>query len=421
MSGPLRRALLAAFTLLMLLAGVLPEPALAHGERATEPYIRTRTVHWYDLSWSTDKLAVNDTVTVKGRFRLLSDWPDAVSKPKLVFLSNGSPGAVLTRVESYINDMPAQQSARDLELGRDYDFKIVMKGRMPGRWHLHPVLNVHGAGAIVGPGSWVEVSGSEADFKASVTTMHGAEIDDLQTFGVANAQLWQLGYGLIAVAWLLWWIRRPLIIPRWLALQKGREDLLVTATDDKVAAGLFVLVLGVVIVGYNQTVKAYPQLVPLQAGSVYTPPLPEAPRRVDIQLKRAEYDVPGRSMRVTAEITNRSTQPLQIGEFTTAGLRFVNRKVDAATAAVPVGFPRDLVPASGLVLDNDAPLQPGEKRLVKLDATDAAWELERLVSFLSNVDSRMGGLIFFYDGEGQRQIGEVFGPIVPVFKSLKRG
>lgn len=417
MSRLLRQALLGALALMTLLLTVLPEPAQAHGERATEPYIRTRTVHWYDMSWSTDKLDVNQTVTMKGKFRLLSDWPDAVSKPKLVFLSNGSPGAVLTRVESYINDMPAQQSARDLELGRDYDFKIVMKGRMPGRWHLHPVLNVQGAGAIVGPGSWVEVAGDEADFKAPVTTLHGTVIDDLQTYNVARVQLWQFGYGLIGVAWLLWWLRRPLIIPRWVALQKGREDLLVTSTDDKVAAGLFVLVLGIVIYGYSQTVQAFPQLVPLQAGSVYTPPLPESPKLVDIQLKRAEYDVPGRSMRITAEFTNRSSQPLQIGEFTTAGLRFVNRKVDAAMAAVSPTFPKELVPASGLVLSSDAPLQPGETRIVKLDATDAAWELERLVSFLSNVDSRTGGLIFFYDPEGKRQVAEVYGPIVPVFKT----
>jgi methane/ammonia monooxygenase subunit B len=51
-----------------------------------------------------------------------------------------------------------------------------------------------------------------------------------------------------------------------------------------------------------------------------------------------------------------------------------------------------------------------------IDATDAAWELERLVSFLSNVDSRTGGLIFFFDSKGNRYISEVYGPILPVFK-----
>lgn len=416
MSSMIRKLTLAVLAGAALLLSVLPQPAIAHGERATEPYIRTRTIHWFDVTWSTDKMKVNDTVTVQGKFRLLTDWPDAVSQPRLVFLSNGTPGAVMTRVESYINDIPAQQSTKNLEIGRDYDFKLVMRGREPGKWHVHPVLNIHGAGPISGPGSWVTVDGSAADFKAPVTTMHGTEIADLQTFGVARVQMWQAGYALIAVAWLLWWLRRPLIISRWRVLEKGREDLLVTRTDDKVAASMLVLVLLVVIVGYTRTTAEFPQLVPLQGGSLYTPPLPEAPSAVSIKLKRAEYDVPGRSMRLSMEITNHLDQPLSLGEFTTANLRFINKKLPAAVAAVDQAFPADLVPGNGIVLDNDAPLAPGEKRLVKMDATDAAWELERLVSFLSNVDSRTGGLLFFYDPKGNRYISEVYGPIVPVFK-----
>ncbi|WP_239510196.1 methane monooxygenase/ammonia monooxygenase subunit B, partial [Klebsiella pneumoniae] len=68
----------------------------------------------------TDALNVNDTVTVQGKFHLLNDWPDSVSLPNLVFLSNGSPGAVMTRVESYINEIPARQSTKGLIIGRDY-------------------------------------------------------------------------------------------------------------------------------------------------------------------------------------------------------------------------------------------------------------------------------------------------------------
>jgi methane/ammonia monooxygenase subunit B len=411
-----QKLILLAVSLIATTSALISSPVLAHGERATEPYIRTRTIHWYDVTWSNEKLAVNDTVTVEGKFRLLSDWPDAVSQPHMTFLSNGSPSAVLTRVESYINDISAQQSTKNLEIGRDYSFKLVMKGRIPGDWHLHPILNIHGAGPIVGPGKWVSVSGNAADFKEPVTTMLGNKIDDLQTYGVSRVQMWQAGYALIAAAWLLWWLRRPLLIPRWIALQKGREDLLVTRTDDKVAAALVILILLVVSIGYIRVTSEFTQLVPLQGGSLYTPPLPEPPNAVAIKLKRAEYDVPGRSMRLSIEMTNMSNQPLNIGEFTTANLRFINKQVPTALAAVHASFPKELIPNNGMQVDNNTPLAPGEKRIVKLDATDAAWELERLVSFLSNVDSRMGGLIFFYDAKGNRYISEVFGPILPVFK-----
>ncbi len=412
----LRKLILSVLAGAAVLLSALPQPAIAHGERATEPYIRTRTIHWFDVTWSANKLKVNEDVTIQGKFRLMTDWPDAVSQPRLAFLTNGTPGATMTRVESYINDVPAQQSTKNLELGRDYSFKLVMRARMPGDWHVHPVLSIHGAGPISGPGSWVNVTGNPADFKAPITTMHGTKIDDLQTYGVARAQIWQAGYALIAVAWLWWWLRRPLIISRWRVLQKGREDLLVTRTDDKVAAGMLVLVLLVVIVGYTKIKAEFPQLVPLQGGSLYTPPLPEAPNAVAIKLKRAEYDVPGRSMRLSIEMTNNTDQPLSVGEFATANLRFVNQKLPAAVAAVDPAYPKDLIPGHGLIVDSGTPLAPGEKRVVMLDATDAAWELERLVSFLTNVDSRMGGLIFFYDPKGNRYISEVDGAILPVFK-----
>jgi methane/ammonia monooxygenase subunit B len=178
-------------------------------------------------------------------------------------------------------------------------------------------------------------------------------------------------------------------------------------------------VLAIVIIGFTQVKKNYPQLIPLQAGVEKPEPLPAGPQWVTVKYKRAEYDVPGRSMRIEAEFENVSDRTVTIGEFDTANLRFVNKVSPVALKAVDPKYPKELLPAHGLVLDKPAPLQPGEKRMVVLDATDAAWEVERLVSFLSNVDSRTGGLIFFYDDKGNRSISEVSGPILPVFKGTK--
>jgi methane/ammonia monooxygenase subunit B len=246
--------------------------------------------------------------------------------------------------------------------------------------------------------------------------MQGLQIDDTEDYGGGRVQMWQAGYALVAVAWLIWWLRRPLIISRWRALQKGREDLLVTRADDKVAAGVAVLLLVVITFGYIKVNAEFPQLVPLQGSTVYTEPLPADPSGVAIKLKRAEYDVPGRSMRLSVEMTNNTDQPLGIGEFTTANLRFINKALPTAVAAIDPKYPKDLMPGNGLVLDNNKPLAPGEKRVVMLDTTDVAWEVERLVSFLTNVDSRTGGLVFFYDSQGKRYISEVAGQILPVFK-----
>lgn len=393
----------------------LTESAFAHGERAQEPYLRTRTAHWYDVKWSTDRVGVNEDVTITGKFRLFSDWPDAVDAPETVFVSNATPGPVFARVESYLNGVPARQSFRNLEIGRDYEYKMVLRGRVPGNHHVHPMIAVKGSGPLVGPGKWIEINGNYADFKMPMQAISGEKIEDLQTWGVKNAFTWQIIWLLIAAAWLLWWLVRPLLIPRYLALQKGREDLLTTALDLKVAVALLIGVIVLAFASYNWARAQWPKVVPLQTGTMKTPPLPKE-EVVRIAFDKARYDVPGRSMRIDMKVTNISDKPLRLGEFLTASVRFVNKNLPVAAASVDPGYPRELVARNGLVMSDDGVIGPGETKSIKIDATDAAWEIERLTSFLTDVDSRVGGLLFFYDDAGKRYIGEVGGPIVPEFK-----
>ena len=57
----------------------------------------------------------------------------------------------------------------------------------------------------------------------------------------------------------------------------------------------------------------------------------------------------------------------------------------------------------------------GESRTIQVDAVDVAWELERLNSFITDVDARFGALLFFYEADGTRHISEISGPVLPVF------
>ncbi len=392
--------------------------ANAHGERAQEPYLRTRTVQFYDVDFDKTAVAVNEQFVVKGRFRLMEDWPDAVSQPDVVFLSTYSPGPVVTRVESYLNGQPARQSFAKLEKGRDYDFKIVLKGRVPGRYHIHPMLSIKGSGPLAGPGEWIEISGNKADFREPVTTMTGDKVDNLEFYGLGRALAWYGFWIALAAFWLLFWLVRPLLVPRWIALQKGREDLLISGRDLGVGIALGVLVVGVVFGGYAQAKKAYPYVVPLQAGTNKTEPLPRGRADVDVKVLKASYDVPGRSMRITAQLTNKGSEPLSILEFTTANVRFINAQAPGAVQLMATASPKVLVAPGGLGLSDARPLQPGETREIRVDATDALWELERLVSFLTDVDSKFGGLLFFVNDKGERQHAEIGGPILPVFTQI---
>jgi methane/ammonia monooxygenase subunit B len=51
----------------------------------------------------------------------------------------------------------------------------------------------------------------------------------------------------------------------------------------------------------------------------------------------------------------------------------------------------------------------------KFVAADVAWEAERLTSLMRYPDSSFGGLLFFYDSDGERHIANVYGTIVPTF------
>jgi methane/ammonia monooxygenase subunit B len=413
--GALRCIALLPLACLALLASL---DALAHGERAQEPYLRTRTVQFYDVQFDRAKIAVNEEFTITGRFRLMQDWPDAVSLPETVYMSAYSPGPVITRVESYVNGVPARQSFADFQLGRDYEFRLVLKGRVPGSHHIHPMLSVKGSGPLVGPGVWIEVTGARADFRHEVTTMTGETIENLEDYGVSRALGWYGVWIALAALWLAFWLVRPLLIPRWIALNKGREDLLVTRRDLMVGIALGITVIGLTLGGYAYARKSYPYVVPLQAGTSKVDPLPAQPSTVQVKVLDATYDVPGRAMRIKAKITNTGSEPLQVLEFTTANLRFINRQAPGADKAVLAGSPTDTIARGGLVLSDASPIGPGETREIALEASDVLWELERLVSFLTDVDSKFGGLLFTVTSTGERQHTEIGGPILPTFTRL---
>ena len=210
-----------------------PSGAAAHGEKALEPFIRMRTIQWYDVQWSREKLNVNDELVITGKFHVAEDWPRGVPKPDATYLNVSSPGPVFIRTERYLNGQSSVSSAA-LKLGGDYDFKIVLKARLPGRYHLHPFFNLHDAGAVMGPGQWFEVAGDPAAFTNQVKTLNGDMID-METYGLANGVAWHAFWIALGSAWLLWWVRRPLFLPRYKMLQLGQEKALITPLDRKIA------------------------------------------------------------------------------------------------------------------------------------------------------------------------------------------
>ena len=80
-------------------------------------------------------------------------------------------------------------------------------------------------------------------------------------------------------------------------------------------------------------------------------------------------------------------------------------------------YPRELV-ATGLSVDNDNGIQPGETREIKMEAKDALWEVQRLMALLGDPESRLGGLLMTWDQQGNRYINSIAGAVIPVFTKL---
>lgn len=410
-----KKAAFIAATAVVALLSVTPPEAMAHGERAQEPFLRMRSIQWYDMKWSQDTVKVNDEMTLSGKFRVFPDWPHALKQPESSFLNIGVPGPVFLRTLTEIGG-EAQFFSGPLEIGKDYSFKVTMKARKPGEYHMHSQLNMLGNGPVAGPGSWIKVVGDEKDFGSPITTLTGRTVDTL-TVGKAEGITWHIIWAVFGAAWLLYWLTQPLFLARYRALNNGREDVLVTSGHMKLGAAVLVVTLGLIYYGYQSAAAKYPNVVPLQSGKAAYKPidLPASPAVVTVE--SANYDVPGRAMRITATITNKGDKPLRIGEFSTAGVRFLNPE-----SGIPLdnpAYPKEMLALQGLKLENNAPIQPGETRKMTITAADAIWELQRLVDLVNDPDSRFGGMLYFYDDTGKRDVVSVSGAVVPIFTALK--
>ena len=386
--------------------------AHAHGEKALEPFIRTRTIQWFDVQWSEPNVSVNDEVVVTGKFHVAEDWPISVPKPDAAFLNISVPGPVMIRTERYLNGQPWINSVA-LQPGADYHFKVVLKARYPGHFHVHPFFNLKDAGPVMGPGQWITIGGEASDFSNSVTTLNG-KIIDMETYGLVNGAMWHGLWLAIGLAWLLWWLRRPLFLPRYKLMTTGKDDLLVTNLDRNIAKIILVTVPVVVFAASSITQSNHPTSIPLQTALDRIEPLTqEVNTQVKVKVLKAEYHVSARSMVLTVNIHNDSSTSLRIGEFSAANLRFLNADLEQPSQRQNEIDPMTI--NDSLHVSDKTPIAPGETRILTFDATDANWKNEKFDGLVNDSDSRLGGLLFFYGEDGTRLITSISAAVLPRF------
>ena len=249
---------------LVLTVAVDVSPVAAHGERSQEPFLRMRSIQWYDMKWQPKVTKVNDIATMTGKFHLAEDWPRAVGKPERAFFNVGSPSPVFVRLSTTLNGEPTFISG-PLVIGRDYEFEVRLKARIPGRHHMHAMVNVKDAGPIAGPAAWMNISGSWDDFTNPVKLLTGETIDT-ETFNLSNGLFWHILWIAIGCFWIGIFVARPMFLPRSRVLLAYGDELLLDPMDRKIAIGVAVLTCALVWGGYRYTESKHPYTIPIQAG-----------------------------------------------------------------------------------------------------------------------------------------------------------
>ncbi len=400
-----------SFSLYLLFTSV---NLFAHGERAQQAGLRMRTLNWFDFTISQVTLEVNETITVSGKFVPSVWWPDHMASPEhAAYLNVSSPGPAFVRLDSRVNGEPTIRSQR-YKMGELYEFEIILKARTPGRYHIHPVLNVKGTGPLIGPGLWVEITGDQADFENSIVTLTKKTVD-LESVGLKEVIWLHTFWIIVALAWFGYWFRKlPVIMPRFKAIEDGGDEAgnaLITIQDMIVAFGFFLFTLVSITVLYFWTQEKYPITTPLQTSTFDVPILHEQADSLDIELIEARYRIPGRSFKVTMDIKNNSDHTYRIGEFLTANLRFINRDV---LGEIKPRDENDLMASTGLFIEGNE-IKPKQTSRVIIYADDALWETYRLTSLIYDPDSRFAGMLFFYDENNEREHYEIGGPMLPAF------
>jgi methane/ammonia monooxygenase subunit B len=385
-------------------------PADAHGEKSQAAFLRMRTLGWYDLKWSKTNVTVNEEYEISGKVHFMNAWPAVLRPPERAFVNVGQPGAMANRIAVFVGGQFVPRSM-ELKLGKTYEFRMLLRARRPGHWHTHVQISVETAGPIPGPGQYIDIKGNFADFTDPVKLLNGQTIN-LETFGINSIYMWHGFWMIVGAAWIWYWFTRRGILGRFMWVASGKEEEVITPQERLVGAITLGAMLLIVIITYSIAASSYPNTIPLQAGDFRNiQAVDEPPSPVQIKYLGGSYKVPGREMVASFKITNTGKEPLKVGEFITAGLRFLNPDV----YTTKVEYPDYLLAERGLSLSDPSPIQPGETKDVTVTVQDARWDTERLSGLAYDTDSSFAGMLFFFSPSGERFPVEVSGSVIPTF------
>lgn len=397
-------SLLAVIGLLFLLS---PPPfASAHGEQGQQAFERTSTVLFYDVHFSTTNLNIGDPLTITGTLRVMDSWPDhTIAPPDLGYLTVNQPGPVLSVQERWLSGMFTPQSVK-LVKGGVYPFKLVLKARIPGTWHVHPAMAVKGTGTLMGPGEWITIN-NVGTFTEPQQLADGRVVD-LAHYGISRVAVWHLIGFLMGAAYLAYWLRKP-TLQRAIVVNGGGAAGLVTKKERRVSIGFAIAALLIGVVGFLYATLSDGPHIPLQVARLA--PVPELPNALGAGLhttvEQAVFQEKAGTLQMTVKVRNDTASPVYFDHLQFAD--FIVTNADGAPASVPPDRLATISPAG--------PIPPKETRELKVTLDARALRQQNLLP-LNDAQIRLTGLMFFRDASGQTsatEINELTSGILPQY------
>ena len=382
----------------------------AHGEAADEPFLKDLTVAFYDVHISPTSIKVGEPVTITGTVKVLETWPYTLDPPQTAYVTPVVPGPCFVLTERIVNGESSPGSIF-VEKGGIYQFKMVMTGRNPGHWHVHPGIAIQGTGTLLGPGEWVDVQPGAQPFKLDVTLLDGKTVD-LEHFGGSFVWWWSFAGFLVGVTWMLYWTVPKRTVTRLavtlqLPINDDAPDIgLITPRDHMwmdLLAGVTVLML---IVGWVYMAVKYPVRLPQQTVRFAPDTISSGDGLISVHPKGATFDEKTDTLLINFEAKNNSPSPVTLKQYIMAMTTFVNGGKDEMASAGPSDY------VGQLAVDPNAAIAPGETRKLTLKMSNEVFLEERLIP-LHDPQELIAGLLRFQNAEGKEDLVTLKSVLVP--------
>jgi methane/ammonia monooxygenase subunit B len=376
--------------------------AFGHGEAGDQPFLKTLTCTYFDVTISPTEISVGEPVTVTGKVRVLETWPSHLEWTGRAFFSPVYPGPVFAMKDRWVNGEETPGSVY-VEKGGVYEFKFVILGREPGRYHVHPGVAFQGVGSLLGPGEWVTVKPSAAGFTYPVTLMGGGTID-LPTYHTQFIWWFNFVVFVVGVIWMLWWTLAHrtvtnLAVTAQLPVNDDAPDIgLITPRDHLVMNVLAGITLIFLVGGWVYATNDAPIRLPQQTVWLTPKPLSSGDALAEAKSLSALYDDATRTLEMKVTVKNISMAPITLRSYSTGMAAFVNGgEADMAKAG-----PKDFV--GHLSVEPNGPIAPGETKELTLKITSDIFNTERIIPLRDPQQFTAGLLRFDRTGGGEELV-----------------